>query len=100
MKNLGFTHDGNEYYTAQIVDSCTGETYDQTVIFKCRKDDESPQLVDYYYGEPDLTATISYIDRWNAARSTIRDVLCDALDDCCGGPKYDAIQAALQALDL
>lgn len=60
------TDDGRRFYTAQVVDSYEGTTYDQTVIFEERGDDLSPQVVEYYYGEPYYIETKAYVDAWIA----------------------------------
>lgn len=68
MQNKNHTYEvnGRSFYTAQVVDSYSGETYDQTVIFESF-DEDVPRLVNYYYGEPDEATTKRYVDDWIAA---------------------------------
>ncbi len=60
------TDDGRKFYTAQVVDGYSNQTYDQTVIFE-EFEDDVPRIVDYYYGEPDAATTKEYVDSWIAA---------------------------------
>ena len=53
---------GDTFYTANIIDKYTGEDYDMTVIFK--DTDDTPQLIDYYYGDPNVRHTKMYAELW------------------------------------
>lgn len=59
---------GQAYFTAQVVDAYERKTYDMTIIF--RETDESPQIIDYYYGEPNVDITKEYIQRYLAKEAT------------------------------
>lgn len=63
MTNHTITFEGKRYYTAQVVDSYTGETYDQTAIFVEDEHDMDapPKFVDYYYGSPDMVETAKLV---------------------------------------
>ena len=55
---------GQSYFTAQVVDAYERKSYDMTIIF--RDTDEAPQIIDYYYGEPNVDITKEYIQRYLA----------------------------------
>lgn len=68
MTNHTITLEGKRYYTTQVVDSYTGETYDQTAIFCCDEHccGPAPDFVGYYYGEPNLCTTAQYVDEYRS----------------------------------
>ena len=63
-QNCTLTVNGVIFETAQLVDVPGGKTHDITVIFKNNLDDGSIEVINYYYGEPDLVTTAKYIDTW------------------------------------
>lgn len=53
---------GQTFFTAQVVDAYKRKTYDITLILHDPGDDYPLQLVDYYYGEPNLPTTRYYVE--------------------------------------
>ena len=79
--NHSINVNGKTFWTAQVVDSYEKKTHDMTAIFMDR-DDESPMIIDYYYGEPDEKTTAHYINEWFAARG-VDAVFNSYLADIC-----------------
>lgn len=61
--NHSINYAGRKFFTANIVDKFDTHhgDYDMTIIFVEKDDDLPPEVVNYYYGDPNLRITIDYI---------------------------------------
>ena len=79
MKNYNHSinYGGKKFFTANVLDKYNkghGD-YDMTVIFVERDDELPPEIVDYYYGEPNMRITVEYIEKY--VNSQPSDVVSD-----------------------
>jgi hypothetical protein len=68
---------GKEYEVGRLIDG-EGKTYDINVIMKWDTEhdfDQSPVLIDYYFGDPESDYNNKYIDMFIERRNQLRKVV-------------------------
>lgn len=66
MKNPNhrIMYDYRAFCTAQVRDTYEGVDYDMTVIFVEADNEDQPEIVGCYYGEPNMHDTIAHIEKY------------------------------------